>query len=449
MFPPYGGDPSTQGGSSTGPGIVPPRPGQPVFQRPPAAGATGPAVVQPKPGQPVFQKPPAPGALLTGTVKSYSAKGFGFILCPEVDSDVYFARESLQDGLRTANIAGTVVQFVLQRGLHGKPQATYLRPLEGQIAPTEYNRGYVESRPQPAPAAFVPPAAAAAAAPAFYGKGGFGQPGGFSQPCAPCGMPQIMPQTMPQYAQQTMPQYGQQYVFPGGQPGFAPPGQFSHMQPRPAGWPLGQQPGAALLNMALRPPAVTPQKRLSPHAGSRALAGRPPAGAGEAKKDDSSDRGSSEESSREESDSSSSDKKKKKKKKKKGSKKDKKEKKDRSRSRSARKKSKSRKSSGSRSRSRLSVSSSSRERSQPKEARPMHLSGHAASSSEGQKNIENAKREVLQQLENLKKIEPKETRMKEWRSLLRSWHPDKNPEKVEVATAVFQFLQKGKLLLDL
>ncbi|CAE7244492.1 unnamed protein product [Symbiodinium microadriaticum] len=57
--------------------------------------------------------------------------------------------------------------------------------------------------------------------------------------------------------------------------------------------------------------------------------------------------------------------------------------------------------------------------------------------------------QVLQQLENLKKVEPKEQRMKEWRSLLRSWHPDKNPEKAEVATQVFQFLQKGKLLLGL
>ena len=109
--------------------------------------------------------------MLTGTVKSYSAKGFGFILCcsprllrnttvpalalhspgPDVDHDVYFARESLQDGLRTgvatdvqtrlqlaigvlfqprtANIAGTVVQFVLQRGLHGKPQAHNIRDI--------------------------------------------------------------------------------------------------------------------------------------------------------------------------------------------------------------------------------------------------------------------------------------------------------------------------------
>lgn len=396
----------------------------------------------PRPGQPVFQKPPQgpqgpqPGALLTGTVKSYSAKGFGFILCPEVDHDVYFARESLQDGLRTANIAGTVVQFVLQRGLHGKPQATYLKPLDGQIAPTEYNRGYKET-PQPAPAAaaYVPPPAAAV--PTFGGKGGFGQ--------VPCGMPQqhaMMPPQIPQI----MPQYGQQYGFPAGHPGYAPPGQFSHVpvpavQPRPAGWPMGSNPGAALtamLNMQ-RPPIVTPQKRLSPHAGSRALAGKPAPGASAGKKDESSDRGSSEESSRDESDSSSSDKKKKKKKvkKKKGSKRDKKDKKDRSRSRSARKKSKSRKSSGSR--SRLSVSSSSRERSQPKEA----------ASSEAQKKIENAKREVLQQLENLKKIEPKDVRMKEWRSLLRSWHPDKNPDKTEVATEVFQFLQKGKLLLDL
>ena len=63
---------------------------------------------------------------------------------------------------RTANIAGTVVQFVLQRGLHGKPQAccptglfelirfsldseaTCLRPLDGQIAPMAYNRGRTE-----------------------------------------------------------------------------------------------------------------------------------------------------------------------------------------------------------------------------------------------------------------------------------------------------------------
>lgn len=78
-------------------------------------------------------------------------------------------------------------------------------------------------------------------------------------------------------------------------------------------------------------------------------------------------------------------------------------------------------------------------------------------------------------------VEPKEARMKEWRELLRQWHPDKNPHRIEahcqgswrvscsqhfvcllfasclwewhsqfwkVATAVFQFLQKGKPMLD-
>jgi len=48
----------------------------------------------------------------------------------------------------------------------------------------------------------------------------------------------------------------------------------------------------------------------------------------------------------------------------------------------------------------------------------------------------------------IKVVEPKEQRIKDWRALLREWHPDKNPDRTEVATAVFQFLQKGKLLID-
>jgi len=48
----------------------------------------------------------------------------------------------------------------------------------------------------------------------------------------------------------------------------------------------------------------------------------------------------------------------------------------------------------------------------------------------------------------LRSLETKEARMTEFRALLRKWHPDKNPERVEVATAVFQFLQKGKPVLD-
>lgn len=48
----------------------------------------------------------------------------------------------------------------------------------------------------------------------------------------------------------------------------------------------------------------------------------------------------------------------------------------------------------------------------------------------------------------LKEVEPRENRLKEFRILLRKWHPDKNPDQQEVATAVFQFLQKGKLLIE-
>lgn len=65
------------------------------------------------------------------------------------------------------------------------------------------------------------------------------------------------------------------------------------------------------------------------------------------------------------------------------------------------------------------------------------------------KEVEEAKMMALQKLQKLQGVEPKENRAKEWRKLLRDWHPDKNPEKTEVATAVFQFLQKGKSLLGL
>merc|ERR1712110_559361 len=60
-----------------------------------------------------------------------------------------------------------------------------------------------------------------------------------------------------------------------------------------------------------------------------------------------------------------------------------------------------------------------------------------------------AKKQVLAKLTTMKNIEPKEQRAKAFRELLRQWHPDKNPERIEMATAVFQFLQKGKSLLSL
>lgn len=57
------------------------------------------------------------------------------------------------------------------------------------------------------------------------------------------------------------------------------------------------------------------------------------------------------------------------------------------------------------------------------------------------------KAKALEQLLKLKNMEPQDARLKEYRKLLREWHPDKNPDRKEVATAVFQFLQKGKSVL--
>jgi len=351
---------------------------------------------QHRPGQ-----QPVLGAVLQGTVKSYSAKGFGFILCPEIDHDVYFARESLEGGLRTANIAGTVVQFNLQRGMHGKPQAVALRPLDGQIAPSSYNRGY---------AAPPPNMAYQNQAPQGWGAN-FGQtgPGQFSQ-FGGCGA-----------------QVPGQGGLPPSQPGVPPGGVFGGQAfSPPAGMMMAPPAALGASFAAFRAQPAAPRRAISPHAGSRAMMGVPPKAAGAAPAEKKASASSSSEKSSEESDSSSSGKKKKKDKKKKG-------KKDRSRSRK-RKKSSSED-------SRQSIISSD-------DAKDKEAAG-SGSVTEDQAAVETAKREVLQQMENLKKLEPKETRMKEWRSLLRSWHPDKNRDKTEVATAVFQFLQKGKRLLDL
>jgi len=125
------------------------------------------------------------------------------------------------------------------------------------------------------------------------------------------------------------------------------------------------------------------------------------------------------------------------------------------RSRKRKKGKKKRSKSGSRSRSRSrssrSSSSSSSRRSRSRSRRRKTLSGmkDALNAPKESKEIEEAKMDALQKLTKLQSVEPKEARAKEWRLLLRTWHPDKNPEKLEVATAVFQFLQKGKSLLNL
>lgn len=48
---------------------------------------------------------------------------------------------------------------------------------------------------------------------------------------------------------------------------------------------------------------------------------------------------------------------------------------------------------------------------------------------------------AMQQLNEVRELPSKKDRQKGFKELLRAWHPDKNPENLEVATAVFQRLQ--------
>jgi len=169
------------------------------------------------------------------------------------------------------------------------------------------------------------------------------------------------------------------------------------------------------------------KKALSPHAGSRAIAAarmaaRPPGAPAPAKRRSSSSRSPSKKaSSSSRNSSSSSDKKKKKKKKKKGKKKKK-------------------------SKSRSTISSS--EDGEDDAAAASALMKNTAESTVNSE-VEVAKREAVLKLQELQSIDNKDERAKQWRLLLRNWHPDKNPDKAEVATEVFQFLQKGKSLINL
>ena len=56
---------------------------------------------------------------------------------------------------------------------------------------------------------------------------------------------------------------------------------------------------------------------------------------------------------------------------------------------------------------------------------------------------------ALQRLLKINTLESKESRAKEWRTLLRQLHPDNNLDKMEFATVMFQFLQKGRAPVNL
>lgn len=134
--------------------------------------------------------------------------------------------------------------------------------------------------------------------------------------------------------------------------------------------------------------------------------------------------------------------------------------------RSARKKKRTRSSSKSSSSSSRSSSSRGKKRKRPFSTTPASASAGSGTAGASQSAapkaapaaeepvkedpaIAHEKKKVLAKLTVMKNIEPKEQRMKEFRQMLREWHPDKNPERIEMATAVFQFLQKGKSLLNL
>jgi len=62
-------------------------------------------------------------------------------------------------------------------------------------------------------------------------------------------------------------------------------------------------------------------------------------------------------------------------------------------------------------------------------------------SSPADEALKQAEAAAMQQLKALQRLATKEEKQRAFKDLLRAWHPDKNPQSVEVATAVFQRLQ--------
>lgn len=58
--------------------------------------------------------------------------------------------------------------------------------------------------------------------------------------------------------------------------------------------------------------------------------------------------------------------------------------------------------------------------------------------------VSQAENAAVHQLEQVGRIKNPEDRHKAYKDLLRAWHPDKNPQNAEVATAVFQRIQSER-----
>ncbi|CAK9086997.1 Uncharacterized protein SCF082_LOCUS41143 [Durusdinium trenchii] len=92
-----------------------------------------------------------------------------------------------------------------------------------------------------------------------------------------------------------------------------------------------------------------------------------------------------------------------------------------------------------------SSSSSSRyeRRSRSRRSRSRSRSGTLSETEE----IMEAKNQAVKRLEEIKDMQGSaEEKEKAFKKLLREWHPDKNADRVQVCTAVFQFLQKARHL---
>lgn len=316
------------------------------------------------------------GVTLSGMVKSYNRKGYGFILCKEIEQDIYFSRESLHPNLQTSDLAGEKIQFEIHRFPDGKLQARNLRAL-GDVSDFKGsshggNKEY----------------GAGARAQFFSDRtNGLDEDRSRDWYCKACGERNFLKRAECYKCKTQKPMELQEST-------IAAPARVA---------------------------APAPKRHLSPHAGSRAMREMVKQQLAGHRCDDAASRSRSRASKKSSSSSSTSSQKKRKLVKKKKTKKNKKS-----------------SSSGSSSSSARSTKSTDKGGDDEKEA----------SAQETSPAVEKAKAEALEKLMELKQVEPKEQRLKEWRLLLRQWHPDKNPENQEVATAVFQFLQKGKRLID-
>eukprot|EP00928_Gymnodinium_smaydae_P002914 TRINITY_DN11065_c1_g1_i1.p1 TRINITY_DN11065_c1_g1~~TRINITY_DN11065_c1_g1_i1.p1 ORF type:complete len:405 (+),score=96.94 TRINITY_DN11065_c1_g1_i1:168-1382(+) len=343
---------------------------------------------RPKEGEgppPRAQLPPA-GSTINGMVKSYNKKGFGFIMVFGVeDQDIYYTREHVSPRLLHPDMPGEQVTFELFRE-GGRPVARNIRPI-GE------------------PKGGAPPSASGGKGGHMFAKGSSREEEDRSRDwsCTSCGERNFMKRL----------------------------DCFKCRAPRAACFSESARDGRA----ADQSSSNKPQRRtFSPHAGSRAvreaLAGEAAARRGAAKSGSDSDAGSGESRRR---------------KKPRGKKRKRKSSSSGSSSSSSSRSRKKKAKKGKRSRSGSSKSSSG---SSCQMEEPSSAASALQGQGSGNPEIDKAKSEALEALLRLKEVQPKEVRMTEWRALLRQWHPDKNPERIEVATAVFQFLQKGKPMLD-